>query len=187
MELGNLFVQTTLNSNVFTTIAGPCRISDANGTKYHPESWNSNANIFFLDQPVGVGFSYADHGEFVVCMYRSIPLKFWCLFRGLARRLPKMLLLLLPFSLRTSNSFPVVHSTWRVNHMGWVTLRIHVMIWDRSLHFLGALYTIICVGSLRPECQVGESGNASYQSYIYHDRFVFLNTYWRNTDPIWNP
>ncbi|KAF8168513.1 alpha/beta-hydrolase [Crassisporium funariophilum] len=44
---------------------GPCRILDANGTKFHPESWNSNANIFFLDQPVGVGFSYADYGESV--------------------------------------------------------------------------------------------------------------------------
>ncbi|KAF7330037.1 Carboxypeptidase [Mycena kentingensis (nom. inval.)] len=44
---------------------GPCRILDANGTKYHPESWNTNANIFFVDQPIGVGFSYADYGETV--------------------------------------------------------------------------------------------------------------------------
>ena len=44
---------------------GPCRISNANGTTFHPESWNSNANIFFIDQPVGVGFSYAEHGESV--------------------------------------------------------------------------------------------------------------------------
>ncbi|PPQ84535.1 hypothetical protein CVT25_007605, partial [Psilocybe cyanescens] len=44
---------------------GPCRVSDANGTKFHPESWNSNANIFFVDQPIGVGFSYADYGEVV--------------------------------------------------------------------------------------------------------------------------
>jgi carboxypeptidase C (cathepsin A) len=46
---------------------GPCRISDANGTKYHPESWNQNANVFFVDQPVGVGFSHAEYGESVVC------------------------------------------------------------------------------------------------------------------------
>jgi carboxypeptidase C (cathepsin A) len=45
---------------------GPCRVVDANSTKFHPKSWNSNANIFFVDQPVGVGFSYADHGETVV-------------------------------------------------------------------------------------------------------------------------
>ncbi|KAJ8515299.1 hypothetical protein ONZ45_g7277 [Pleurotus djamor] len=44
---------------------GPCRILDENGPTFHPESWNSNANIFFIDQPVGVGYSYADYGEFV--------------------------------------------------------------------------------------------------------------------------
>ncbi|EGN93789.1 hypothetical protein SERLA73DRAFT_171708 [Serpula lacrymans var. lacrymans S7.3] len=44
---------------------GPCRALTANGTTFHPESWNSNANIFFVDQPIGVGFSYADYGEFV--------------------------------------------------------------------------------------------------------------------------
>ena len=47
-------------------IQGPCRVLDATGPKYHPESWNSNANIFFIDQPIGVGFSYAEHGESVV-------------------------------------------------------------------------------------------------------------------------
>ncbi|KAF8972465.1 serine carboxypeptidase [Flammula alnicola] len=44
---------------------GPCRVLDANGTKFHPESWNTNANIFFVDQPIGVGFSYAEYGETV--------------------------------------------------------------------------------------------------------------------------
>ncbi|KAF5313260.1 hypothetical protein D9619_003740 [Psilocybe cf. subviscida] len=44
---------------------GPCRALSPNGTTYHPESWNTNANVLFIDQPVGVGFSYADHGEFV--------------------------------------------------------------------------------------------------------------------------
>ncbi|KAG6873260.1 hypothetical protein C0995_001034 [Termitomyces sp. Mi166 len=44
---------------------GPCRIYDANGTRYHNEAWNSHANVFFVDQPIGVGYSYADYGEFV--------------------------------------------------------------------------------------------------------------------------
>ncbi|KAK0193168.1 Alpha/Beta hydrolase protein [Armillaria mellea] len=39
---------------------GPCRILDADGPKYHPESWNTNANIFFIDHPVGTGFSYGE-------------------------------------------------------------------------------------------------------------------------------
>ncbi|TFY74541.1 hypothetical protein EWM64_g9472 [Hericium alpestre] len=44
---------------------GPCRMVNSTATEPHPESWNSHANIFFVDQPVGVGFSYADYGEHV--------------------------------------------------------------------------------------------------------------------------
>lgn len=45
---------------------GPCRVKDESSTVVHPESWNTNANIFFVDQPIGVGFSYAEYGEAVV-------------------------------------------------------------------------------------------------------------------------
>ncbi|KAF7345693.1 Carboxypeptidase [Mycena venus] len=51
---------------IFWTNGGPCRVINAdNGTVFHPYSWNSNANIFFIDQPVGVGFSWAEYSETV--------------------------------------------------------------------------------------------------------------------------
>lgn len=45
---------------------GPCRIVNATSTEHNPYSWNNNANVFFIDQPVGVGYSYADYNETLV-------------------------------------------------------------------------------------------------------------------------
>ncbi|KAL0960542.1 hypothetical protein HGRIS_005580 [Hohenbuehelia grisea] len=40
---------------------GPCRITnDSSTVVLNPFSWNTNANILFIDQPVGVGFSHGD-------------------------------------------------------------------------------------------------------------------------------
>lgn len=48
---------------------GPCRVPERggkitpgppiNGTKWHPQSWTNRANVFFIDQPIGVGYSYS--------------------------------------------------------------------------------------------------------------------------------
>ncbi|KAF9046814.1 serine carboxypeptidase [Hymenopellis radicata] len=38
---------------------GPCRITnDSSSVTLNPFSWNNNANVLFIDQPVGVGFSH---------------------------------------------------------------------------------------------------------------------------------
>ncbi|KAL1892602.1 hypothetical protein Sste5346_006887 [Sporothrix stenoceras] len=43
---------------------GPCLINEyGNGTVYNPYGWNQEANLLFVDQPAGVGFSYLDEGE----------------------------------------------------------------------------------------------------------------------------
>ncbi|VDB85108.1 unnamed protein product [Peniophora sp. CBMAI 1063] len=45
---------------------GPCRVTNATGEpKRHEYAWNERANVFFIDQPVNVGFSYAEYGETV--------------------------------------------------------------------------------------------------------------------------
>ncbi|OQD83817.1 hypothetical protein PENANT_c015G03269 [Penicillium antarcticum] len=42
---------------------GPCLINDyGNGTVSNPWAWNRNTSLLFVDQPVGVGFSYIDEG-----------------------------------------------------------------------------------------------------------------------------
>ncbi|WRT63688.1 uncharacterized protein IL334_000611 [Kwoniella shivajii] len=49
---------------------GPCSVKgehpmSSNDTKVNPHSWNDKANLFFLDEPLGVGYSHAEHGQTV--------------------------------------------------------------------------------------------------------------------------
>ncbi|EKM61756.1 uncharacterized protein PHACADRAFT_248586 [Phanerochaete carnosa HHB-10118-sp] len=45
---------------------GPCRIADeGKNTTLNKHSWNLHSNMIFLDQPIGVGYSYSDDGSTV--------------------------------------------------------------------------------------------------------------------------
>lgn len=44
---------------------GPFTINDDLTLENNPMAWNNNANIVFVDQPVGTGFSHSAFGEFV--------------------------------------------------------------------------------------------------------------------------
>ena len=39
---------------------GPSWVTEDGELEYNPSSWNQNASVIFLDQPVNVGFSYSD-------------------------------------------------------------------------------------------------------------------------------
>jgi cathepsin A (carboxypeptidase C) len=44
---------------------GPCTVNkDGATTKLNPQSWNKKANILFVDQPSGTGFSYGDSDSY---------------------------------------------------------------------------------------------------------------------------
>jgi len=151
---------------------GPCRILDGNGTKFHPESWNSNANIFFVDQPIGVGFSYADYGETVVRVSSSYHFpRLPNAFRVRQKRQPRTLQLSWLYSSRISASSRGGLSTWQGNPMGYASLVLYLRIRPSFTDpVLGSVPPRLCLRSLRPECESCQSRAHTNQFDIGYDR-----------------
>jgi hypothetical protein len=70
MELGTPVTLLPFSSPLHRFLRSMLHYSP-NSTKFNEFSWNTRANLLVLDQPVGVGFSYADHGETVVRVLTS--------------------------------------------------------------------------------------------------------------------
>ncbi|KAJ4477643.1 hypothetical protein C8J55DRAFT_430492 [Lentinula edodes] len=50
--------------------SGAHKVPDDNNPKFHPGSWNANADIFFIEQPTGGGFSASFPTHFSIEHYR---------------------------------------------------------------------------------------------------------------------
>ncbi|KAG7389971.1 hypothetical protein PHYPSEUDO_009229 [Phytophthora pseudosyringae] len=53
------------SSSMFALLTenGPCTIQPDLTTKFNPYAWNSNANVIWLDQPTGVGYSFGSPAD----------------------------------------------------------------------------------------------------------------------------
>jgi carboxypeptidase C (cathepsin A) len=53
-------------SSLYTLLTenGPCSVDEGLATARNPFSWNSEANVIWLDQPTDVGYSFGDVGDY---------------------------------------------------------------------------------------------------------------------------
>ena len=110
-------------------MTGPCRITGPNSTERFEYAWNSHANVFFIDQPVSVGFSYAEHGDGVVGLPQpdmsgryDITNHAWE-YRAPRSKQRRTSLRLWSFSLSTSPSSRAVRSISLANLTRYVSVR----------------------------------------------------------------
>ncbi|CAE7171922.1 unnamed protein product [Rhizoctonia solani] len=67
---------------------GPCNIVSSNTTARNPYAWNEVANMFFLDQPAGVGYSYSTSDHLVDTTWEAAK-DFYAFLQLFLRRFPQ--------------------------------------------------------------------------------------------------
>ncbi|CAE6523525.1 unnamed protein product [Rhizoctonia solani] len=67
---------------------GPCNVVSNNATARNPYAWNEVANMFFLDQPAGVGYSYSTSDRLVDTTWEAAK-DFYAFLQLFLRRFPQ--------------------------------------------------------------------------------------------------
>jgi carboxypeptidase C (cathepsin A) len=69
---------------------GPCTFNNVSGQDpvLNPYSWNNVANMLYVDQPIGVGFSYGSDSDDVTSTITAAPFV-WKLLQAFYSRFPE--------------------------------------------------------------------------------------------------
>lgn len=68
---------------------GPYRLGKDGTISNNPHAWNSIANVLFVDQPVGTGFSYADDSAAYVKNEEQVAEDMWEFMQAFLKRFPE--------------------------------------------------------------------------------------------------
>ncbi|KAJ0390891.1 hypothetical protein P43SY_011876 [Pythium insidiosum] len=69
---------------------GPCTINDDLTTKPNPHSWTNEANMVWLDQPTGVGFSFSTHPDETKTAKQDVGANIYWFLQGFLAKHPEL-------------------------------------------------------------------------------------------------
>lgn len=124
---------------------GPCLINEhGNGTIHNPYGWSKGANMLFVDQPAGVGFSYLDDDE-------PVPSNSFTAAADLHRFLQMFVSQVFPNMLHTP--FHISGESYGVSHPFFAYPHVSICILDDTFDILiGVLTGSLHSGPRRTYC-----------------------------------